>query len=103
MPPAIGSHRGQAVRHGQLRLKNTVAPPAAATLSISRMFISLQQSNAAHHAPPGPAKIDDNFRVGGRVHALVGRRPKSEETRSAQPPRLASRAAGRGTKPRPAR
>jgi hypothetical protein len=39
-----------------------------------------------------PLLKHDNLRVGGRVHALVGRRHNAEKTRSAQPPQLASRA-----------
>jgi hypothetical protein len=37
-------------------------------------FPSITQTNAWHHPPPCPAKVYDSLRVGGRVHAVVGRR-----------------------------
>src|SRR5215210_3755043 len=40
------------------------------------------EPNAAHHAPPGQIAGDDSLRVGGRVHALVRRRPSPAETRA---------------------
>jgi hypothetical protein len=52
-----------------------------------------------------PARLlkHEKQRVGGRVHWLVRRRHYVIETRSAQPSSLASCAADRGTKARPAR
>ena len=38
-----------------------------------RRLIQGEQSNAAHHAPPRASVVDDKWRVGGRVHALVRR------------------------------
>ena len=31
-------------------------------------------SNARHHPPPQAIDVDESHRVGGRVHAVVGRR-----------------------------
>ena len=52
---------------------------------------------------PEPFQEDDNLPVGGRVQALVGRRPELGATQSAQPPQLVNGAADRGTKSRAAR
>src|SRR5215217_830474 len=37
--------------------------------SVNVEFVAL--TNAANHPPPGPVATDDNYRVGGRVHAVV--------------------------------
>jgi hypothetical protein len=34
-----------------------------------------EQPNARHHPPPRAIEVDDKRRVGGRVHAVVRRRP----------------------------
>jgi hypothetical protein len=82
MPPATRLRRGQAEHHGRLHYDHAPTRTAADALSISRELIAQQRSNAAHHAPPRTSAIDNNSRVGGRVHALVMRRPTPAETRA---------------------
>jgi hypothetical protein len=70
--------RGRASHHGRSRFHQAAAPPATPAHSISRSSDRISNLTPRITRRPASLKEFNKLRVGGRVHALVGRRPKPE-------------------------
>jgi hypothetical protein len=70
------------LHHAPLVRRDRFSPARELARQHFIFVIRQKPPNAAHHAPPRTSASDDRQRVGGRVHALVMRRPTPAETRT---------------------